>query len=165
MKEPNVGLLSSGEEAAKGNETTKKTFSMLQQSDLNFSGNVESRDLFGGKVDVAVCDGFVGNVVLKTSESVAKMISAMLQRLFRKSPVRMLGFLLSRGVFKEVKSHYDPSHHGGAPLLGANGVVIIGHGSSNATATYNAIRVAAQAIDHDLNHLIEAKLASINSKT
>jgi len=162
---PSIGLLSIGEEEGKGNESTKKTFSLLNQSHLNFIGNVESRDLFGAKVSVAVCDGFVGNVVLKTSEAVAKMISNWLKRMFRANLVRKLGAVLAMGVFKEIKSHADPSSYGGAPLLGANGVVIIGHGSSNAFATFNAIRVASEAIDHDVNHLIEAELKSINSET
>ncbi len=162
---PSVGLLSIGEEAAKGNETTKKSFNLLKQAHLNFIGNVESRDLFTGKVNVAVCDGFVGNVVLKTCESVARMISSGLQELFRKNPLRMLGYLFSRGVFKEMKKKSAPSSYGGAPLLGANGVVIIGHGSSNAHAAFNAIRVASEAIDHDVNHLIEAELKRINNGT
>ncbi len=162
---PIVGLLSIGGEAAKGNETTKKTFGLLEQTKLNFIGNVESGDLYGGKVDVAVCDGFVGNVVLKTSEAVARMISNWLKTMFRANPLRILGALLSRGVFKEMKAHADPSTYGGAPLLGANGVVIIGHGSSNALATFNGIRVASEAIDHDVNHLIEAELKRTNSKT
>lgn len=165
VENPSVGLLSIGEEAAKGNETTKKTFSLLEKTHLNFIGNVESRDLFEAKVNVAVCDGFVGNVVLKTSEAVAKMISNWLKEMFRRNPIRILGALLSRGVFKEIKQHGDPSSYGGAPLLGANGVVIIGHGSSNAFATYNGIRVASEAIDHDVNHLIEAELQSINTAT
>jgi len=165
VKNPSIGLLSIGEEEAKGNETTKKTFGLLGKTNLNFIGNVESRDLYGGKVNVAVCDGFVGNVVLKTSEAVASMISSWLKTMFRKTPLRILGYLFSRGVFKEMRSHADPSSYGGAPLLGANGVVIIGHGSSNAFATYNGIRVASDAIDHDVNHLIEAELKSINSAT
>jgi len=163
-KNPSVGLLSIGEEAAKGNETTKKTFGLLERSDLNFIGNVESGDLFGGRVRVAVCDGFVGNVVLKTSEAVARMISWWLKIKFKANPIRMVGGLLSRGVFKEMKSHADPASYGGAPLLGANGVVIIGHGSSNAFATFNGIRVATEAINHDVNHLIEAELKRINAK-
>ncbi len=165
VSNPSVGLLSIGEEAAKGNETTKKTFSLLEKTHLNFIGNVESRDLYGGRVSVAVCDGFVGNVVLKTSEAVASMISNWLKAMFRANPLRILGYLFSRGVFKEMRSHADPSSYGGAPLLGANGIVIIGHGSSNAFATFNAIRVASEAIDHDVNHLIEAELKSINSET
>lgn len=164
IKTPKVGLLSIGGEAAKGNEMTKKTFGLLEHSHLNFVGNVESGDLYAGDVSVAVCDGFVGNVVLKTSEAVARMISNWLKTMFRANPLRILGYLFSRGVFKEMKSHADPSSYGGAPLLGANGVVIIGHGSSNALATFNAIRVASEAIDHDLNHLIEAELKSILSE-
>ena len=160
-----VGLLSIGEEAAKGNEITKKTFGLLEESKINFIGNVESRDLFGGKVDVAVCDGFVGNVVLKTSEAVAWMIGDWLKTMFKANPLRILGALLSKGVFNEMKSHADPSSYGGAPLLGANGVVIIGHGSSNALATFNGIRVASEAIDHDVNHLIEAQLKSISPQS
>jgi glycerol-3-phosphate acyltransferase PlsX len=163
VKKPTIGLVSIGEEAAKGNETTKKTFSLLEQSHLNFIGNVESRDLFEGKVNVAVCDGFVGNVVLKTTEAVARMISTWLKTMFKANPLRILGYFISRGVFKEMKTRADPSSYGGAPLLGANGVVIIGHGSSNAIATYNAIRVASEAIDHDLNHLIEAELKNIDT--
>lgn len=162
---PSVGLLSIGGEAAKGNEMTKKSFNLLEKAHLNFVGNVESRDLYGGKVNVAVCDGFVGNVVLKTSEAVASMIASWLKTMFRANPLRILGYFFSRGVFKEMKSHADPSNYGGAPLLGANGVVIIGHGSSDALATFNAIRVASEAIDHDLNHLIEAELNSINVET
>ena len=164
VSNPSIGLLSIGEEEGKGNESTKKTFSLLSQaSSLNFVGNVESRDLFGAKVNVAVCDGFVGNVVLKTSEAVAKMISSWLKRMFKANFVRKLGAILAMGVFKEIKTHADPASYGGAPLLGANGVVIIGHGSSNAFATFNGIRVAAEAIDHDVNHLIEAELKSITS--
>ncbi len=165
VSNPSVGLVSIGEEEAKGNETTKKTFRLLGQSHLNFIGNVEGRDLFEGKVNVAVCDGFVGNVILKTSEAVAKMISSWLKTMFKQNIFRILGYLFSRGVFKEMKSHADPASHGGAPLLGANGVVIIGHGSSSAFATYNGIRVAAEAIDHDLNHLIEAELQRITSES
>ena len=165
VENPKVGLLSIGEEAAKGNETTKKTFRLLEKTNLNFIGNVESRDLFGGKVSVAVCDGFVGNVVLKTSEAVASMISNWLKTMFRANPLRILGYLFSRGVFKEMRSHADPSSYGGAPLLGANGIVFIGHGSSSAFATFNGIRAASEALDHDLNHLIEAELKSINTET
>ncbi len=158
---PRVGLLSIGEEEAKGNETTKKGFRLLEQANIDFLGNVESKDLFSGRVDVAVCDGFVGNVVLKTTESVANMISSWLKELFRENPIRILGGLFSRGVFKEVRKKTDPSCYGGAPLLGANGIVIIGHGSSNREAAYNGIRVACEAISHNLNHLIEDSLNNI----
>jgi glycerol-3-phosphate acyltransferase PlsX len=161
VRSPRVGLLSIGEEEAKGNDTTKKSFALLERAQMNFVGNVESRDLFTGRVDVAVCDGFVGNVVLKTTEAVASMISSWLKELFRKTPLRVVGYLLSRGVFKEVRRKTDPSCHGGAPLLGANGVVVIGHGSSNSEAAFNGIRVAVEAVSHDLNHLIEEALEKI----
>ena len=161
IQSPRVGLLSIGEEEAKGNETTKKSYNLLNESKVNFIGNAEGRDLFSGKVDVAICDGFVGNVVLKTTEAVAGMISSWLKDLYKKTILRKLGYLLSRGVFKTIKSKVDPSHYGGAPLLGANGVVIIGHGSSNSFAAYNGIRVASEAINHDLNHLIESELQAI----
>ena len=162
---PSVGLLSIGEEEGKGNESTKKAYSLLSKSRLNFIGNVESSDLFGAKVNVAVCDGFVGNVVLKTSEALASMISSWLKQMFRANLLRKLGALLAIGVFKEFKSHADPAGYGGAPLLGANGVVIIGHGSSNAFATFNGIRVASESINHDVNHLIEVELERINADT
>ena len=158
---PRVGLLSIGEEVAKGNEVTKKSFNLLESIPVNFVGNVESRDLFSGAVDVAVCDGFVGNVVLKTTEAVAKMIASWLKDLFRKTPLRAIVGLLSKGVFNDMRAKGDPSHYGGAPLLGANGIVIIGHGSSNSFAAFNGIRVASEAISHDLNHLIEEELQSI----
>lgn len=160
---PRVGLLSIGEEEAKGNEMTKKSFALLGSAPLDFIGNVESRDLFEGRVDVAVCDGFVGNVVLKTTEAVASMISSWMKGLFRANPLRIIGYYLSRGVFKDMRKKADPSSYGGAPLLGANGVVIIGHGSSNRIAAFNGIRVACEAVDHKLNHLIEAELARISS--
>lgn len=162
---PRVGLLSIGEEDAKGNDTTKKTFARLNASPLNFVGNVESRDMFESRVDVAVCDGFVGNVVLKTSESVGRMLSWLLKKEFKKNPLRMLGAILGIGAFRRLKAISDPSNYGGAPLLGANGIVIIGHGSSNALATYNAIRVCSEAVDHHVNHLIEAELEHINATT
>lgn len=165
VENPSVGLLSIGEEDAKGNETTKKTFRLLQETDINFTGNVESRDLYDGKVSVAVCDGFVGNVVLKTSEAVAKMIGNWLKDMFKQNIFRILGYIFARGVFKEMKTHADPASYGGAPLLGANGVVIIGHGSSNAFATFNGIRVATEAVDHHVNHLIEDELKRINPET
>jgi len=164
LETPRVGLLSIGEEDAKGNETTKKSFAALRASHLNFIGNIESRDMFYGGVDVAVCDGFVGNVVLKTSESVARMISDWLKGEFKRSPVRMLGYLLARGVFRTIRTKADPEAHGGAPLLGVNGVVMIGHGSSSAWAVFNGIRASAEAVNHRLNHLIEDEMARLSAE-
>jgi len=154
VKKPRVGLLSIGEEDAKGNDTTKEAFKILEGSSLNFVGNVESRDLFEGRVDVVSCDGFVGNVVLKTSESVAKAMGSWMKTAFTKSRVRKFGALILKGALKELRSTADPSSYGGAPLLGANGVVFIGHGSSKALSAQNAIRVISESIQHDINHHI-----------
>ena len=154
VEKPRIGLLSIGEEDAKGNETTKEAFRLLSQSSLNFIGNVESRDIFSGKVDVVVCDGFVGNVVLKTSESVARALGQWAKGEIKSSPIAMLGALLCRGVVKNMKKRADPDQYGGAPLLGVNGVCIIGHGSSSHVAVTNAIKVACEWSRHDINHII-----------
>ena len=154
VENPTVGLLSIGEEDAKGNDITKEAFRLIDQSKLNFSGNVESGDIFKGKVDVVVCDGFVGNVVLKTSEGVARALGTWVKGEIKKSPLAMIGAMLSQGVFKRMKERADPNQYGGAPLLGINGVCIIGHGSSSRVAVENAIVVASEWVRHDINHLI-----------
>ncbi|MGE4487939.1 MAG: phosphate acyltransferase PlsX [Kiritimatiellales bacterium] len=160
---PTVGLVSIGEEDAKGNKNTKEAFQLLDKSPLNFIGNVESHDLFEGKVDVAVCDGFVGNVVLKTGESVSHAMGQWLKESFSRSPIRKLGAAILKvsGAFKEIKEKVDPEAYGGAPLLGVKGVCIIGHGSSSSYAVYNAIRVAGAAIEQRLNQLIEEEITQI----
>lgn len=160
---PTVGLLSIGEEDAKGNKNTKDAFQLLEKSHLNFIGNVESHDLFEGKVDVAVCDGFVGNVVLKTGESVSHAMGQWIKESFSKSLIRKIGagILKASRAFKEIKEKVDPEAYGGAPLLGVKGVCIIGHGSSSSFAVYNAIRVAGTAIEQKLNHLIEEKINEV----
>ena len=151
---PTVGLVSIGGEESKGNDATKEAFRILENSELNFVGNVEGRDLFEGNVDVAVCDGFVGNVVLKISESVAHALGHWMKDEFLRNPMRMLGAFLLRNAFKTLKHRADPAMYGGAPLLGANGICIIGHGSSSARAVYNGIRVAKESVEHRLNHVI-----------
>ncbi len=151
---PRIGLMSIGEEDAKGNATTKETFGLLEKSGLNFAGNIEGHDLFEGEIDVVVCDGFVGNVVLKTSESVAHAIGVWLKQEFKANLLRMFGAMCLIGALKGLKGKLDPSKYGGAPLLGVNGVSIIGHGSSNATAVFNGIRTSAEAVSHDVNHHI-----------
>jgi phosphate acyltransferase len=153
-KNPAIGLLSVGTEDSKGNETTKETFKLLEKSGLNFVGNVEGHDLFEGKLDVVVCDGFVGNVVLKTSESVAHAIGRWLKEEFTKNPIRMFGAMFLRPAIRSIKKKGDPSMYGGAPLLGVNGICVIGHGVSNAKAVFNGIRVASESVAHRLNHLI-----------
>lgn len=151
---PRIGLMSVGEEDAKGNLMTKEAFSLLEKSGLHFAGNCEGHDLFEGEFDVIVCDGFVGNVVLKTSESVAHAIGVWLKKSIKVNALRMLGAMLLRGVFKDLKKELDPAAYGGAPLLGVNGVSIIGHGGSNSFAVYNGIRASAEAVRHDINHAI-----------
>lgn len=163
IENPTVGLLSIGEEDAKGNKNTKEAFRLLEKSPLNFIGNVESHDLFEGKVDVGVCDGFVGNVVLKTSEGAAHAMIHWIKESFSATAVRKLGagILKASGAFTELKQKTDPEAYGGAPLLGVRGVCIIGHGSSSSVAVYNAIRVAGAAIEQKLNQLIEEEINQI----
>ncbi len=163
IEKPTVGLLSIGGEDAKGSKFTKEAFQLLESSHLNFIGNVESHDLFEGKVDVAVCDGFIGNVVLKTGESVSHAMGQWIRESFSSSLIRKIGagILKASGAFKEIKEKVDPEAYGGAPLLGVKGVCIIGHGSSSSYAVYNAIRVAGAAIEQKLNRLIEEEINEI----
>lgn len=160
IDEPRVGLLSIGGEDAKGNEVTKEAFRLLERAGLRFVGNVESGDLFDNRADVAVCDGFVGNVVLKTSESTARALTGWIKEAISSRLLYRLGALLCRGVFIQIKRKADPSVYGGAPLLGVNCVCIIGHGSSNAEAAANGIRVAAESVEHQINPRIVEVLKS-----
>jgi glycerol-3-phosphate acyltransferase PlsX len=162
---PVVGLLSIGGEDSKGNDVTKKTFSALQKSSLNFRGNVEGRDIFEGDTDVIVCDGFVGNIVLKTSESTASAVTSWLKRELTASWIRKSACLLLRGAFKALKKQLDPESYGGAPLLGVNGVCIIAHGRSSRHAVYHAIRVAAESVQSHVNEDIVKGIASLESAT
>jgi glycerol-3-phosphate acyltransferase PlsX len=155
---PKVGLLSIGGEDSKGNEITKEAFRMLGQSNLNFAGNVESRDLFEGRVDVVVTDGFVGNVVLKTSESVARSIGRWLKEELTRNPLRLAGALMIKKGINTIKERSDPENYGGAPLLGVNGCCIIGHGSSSSVAVRNAIRVSAEWVEREINSQIEEQV-------
>jgi glycerol-3-phosphate acyltransferase PlsX len=158
---PRVGLLSIGEEETKGNELTRETFQLLKQLPLNFVGNVEGRDLYNGKVDVIVADGFVGNVALKISEGVANLVRTTLKESLKATITRQVGALLSRSAFTDFKKRLDHTEYGGAPLLGVKGVCIITHGSSNANAMKNAIRVAAEFSESGVNASIERGLAAL----
>jgi glycerol-3-phosphate acyltransferase PlsX len=160
-KRPRVGLLSIGEEESKGNELTRASFQLLKQLPLNFVGNVEGRDLYGGQVDVIVADGFVGNVALKISEGVVNLVRFTLKESLKTTITRQVGYLLSRSAFADFKKRLDYSESGGAPLLGLKGVCIVSHGSSNANAIKNAIRVAAEVAAGNINKHIEAGLAAI----
>ena len=152
--EPKIGLMSVGTEEAKGNALSKETFELLEKAPIRFIGNVEGHDLFEGKVDVVVCDGFTGNVILKTSESVAHAIGTWLKREMTKNPLRILGSLLLSGGLRSLKKKTSQKTYGGAPLLGVNGICIIGHGSSDAIATKNGILQAARAVSLRLNESI-----------
>jgi phosphate acyltransferase len=158
---PKVGLLSIGEEETKGNTLTKEAMQLLKQLRLNFVGNVEGRDLYNGEVHVIVADGFVGNVALKVSEGVASLVRYTLKESLKATITRQVGYLLSRSAFADFKKRLDHTEYGGAPLLGVKGVCLITHGSSNANAVKNAIRVAAEFAGHQINGEIEKELAAI----
>jgi len=158
---PRVGLLSIGEEETKGNELTREAFQLLKQLPLNFVGNVEGRDLYSGEVDVIVADGFVGNVALKISEGVANLVRTALKESLKATITRQVGALLSRSAFTDFKKRLDHTEYGGAPLLGVKGVCIITHGSSNANAMKNAVRVAAEFSERRINESIERGLAAL----
>jgi phosphate acyltransferase len=158
---PRVGLLSIGEEESKGNDLTREAFQLLKQLPLNFVGNVEGRDLFNGKVDVIVADGFVGNVALKISEGVSNLVRTALKESLKATITRQVGALLSRSAFIDFKKRLDHTEYGGAPLLGVKGVCIITHGSSNANAIKNAVRVAAEFSERGINEKIERGLAAV----
>jgi glycerol-3-phosphate acyltransferase PlsX len=154
---PSVGILNIGEEETKGTEYIKEAHQLLNKSKLHFIGNVEGRNIFDGSVDIVVCDGFVGNVVLKVSESIASVIGKLLKQELKKSPITMLGAMLAKPAFDALRKEVDYSEYGGAPLLGIDGVCIISHGSSNARAIKNAVRVAGQFVKHEINqHMLEA---------
>jgi glycerol-3-phosphate acyltransferase PlsX len=158
---PKVGLLSIGEEESKGNELTRESFQLLKQLPMDFVGNVEGRDLYNGEVDVIVTDGFVGNVALKTSEGVVNLVRATLKEALKATISRQVGALLSRSAFADFKKRLDHTEYGGAPLLGIKGVCIITHGSSNANAIKNALRVASEFAESGVNQKIEKGLAAI----
>jgi glycerol-3-phosphate acyltransferase PlsX len=160
-RSPRVGLLSIGEEETKGNELTRESFQLLKRLPLNFVGNVEGRDLFNGQVDVIVADGFVGNVALKISEGVASLVRTVLKESLKATITSQVGAMLSRSAFADFKKRIDHTEYGGAPLLGVKGVCIITHGSSNANAIKNAVRVAAEFAERNINRSIESGLAAL----
>lgn len=158
---PGVGLLSVGEEAGKGNELIRTAHRALVAAPLNFIGNAEARDLYQGRVDVVVCDGFTGNILLKASESTAEMISLMLREEFSRRWMSRVGALLGRGAFRRLAQRVDYAEFGGAPLLGIRGLAVICHGRSNAWAIRNGVRVAAAHGRHAVNEHIEKALAEL----
>jgi glycerol-3-phosphate acyltransferase PlsX len=162
VKNPKLGLMSNGEEDEKGTAFTKETFKLLKQTPgIHFVGNVEGRDLFESDLDVVLCDGFVGNIMLKTVEATAKAVSKWLKAEIKGNPLRLCGAVLAQGAFKALKKKYNYENYGGSPLLGVNGVVIIAHGSSSALAVRNAIRVGLETAESRVNSHIEQALAAI----
>lgn len=157
-KNPTVGLLSIGEEEGKGNELTTETHLLLKNSGLNYVGNVEGRDIPFGKADVVVCDGFVGNVVLKFGEGLASAMLKLIKNEVKAHPISIVGGLLLRRAFRRIKTKVDPHEYGGAPLLGLRGISIVSHGSSNGRAIQNALRVAHELVRDNINQHISDKL-------
>ena len=163
-RSPSVGLMSIGEEDTKGSERSKEAFKTLKETGLNFIGNVEGRDVFNGKVDVIVTDGFTGNVILKVSESLSEMVEQLLREEIKRTLQASVGFLLSRPAFRRFKMRLDYSEYGGAPLLGVKGCVIICHGRSSAKAIKNAIRFAAEFSRRGLAQKIQSSIADLQSR-
>lgn len=158
---PRVGLMSIGEEETKGNDLTREVHEVLKASALNFIGNVEGGDLFSGRVDVVVMDGFTGNVALKASETLAEAITQMLRQELGRSALTRAGALLARPAFRALRRRIDPSEYGGAPLLGVKGCCVIGHGRSNAVAIKHGLRTAAEFFSSGVNQKIEAELGGL----
>jgi glycerol-3-phosphate acyltransferase PlsX len=147
---PRVGLISNGEEEGKGNQLIKDAIPLLSASDLNYVGNIEPKEFVGGAADVGVCDGFTGNIILKTAEAISSYMSDLIRDELMSSPLTALGGMLARPAFGRVRQRLNPDEVGGAPLLGVNGVVIVGHGRSNAYAIKQAIGQARQAVANDI---------------
>jgi len=158
IQRPRIGLLSIGEEAGKGNALVKETHEMLAASHMHFIGNVEGRDVYQGNVDVIVCDGFIGNISLKVSEGLAEAAMQMLRIEIMKTLRARLGYFLIRRAFDNFRKRVDYAEYGGAPLLGINGIGIVGHGKSNAVAIKNAIEVAANMVENRVNEAIISAL-------
>jgi phosphate acyltransferase len=161
---PRIGLMSIGEEEGKGTDLTREVFKVLKNTGLNFVGNVEGRDVFNGSVDVVVCDGFIGNIVLKSAEGLAELVGRMLREELERSSRTKTGYLLAKPAFDRFRARTDYREYGAAPLLGVNGGCFIGHGSSNARAIQNAIRRAGEFTAARLDIKIRDKIAELHSQ-
>lgn len=159
---PRIGLLNIGEERSKGNELAQEAHKLLAGSPLNFVGNVEGKDIFGGSVDVVVCDGFTGNVVLKFTESVIDLLAGSIREHIRRDLRSKMGAVLLKPAFDRFKAQLDYAEYGGAPLLGVDGICIIGHGSSSPRAIKNAIKAAASFVRTDVNEQIRQDLREMD---
>jgi glycerol-3-phosphate acyltransferase PlsX len=160
-KSPRIGLLSNGEESGKGNMLVKEAYSLLEASDLNFTGNVEPKEIFAGQVDIVITDGFDGNVFIKTSEAVSKFLIDIIRDQIRSSAITSIGGRIAKPAFDHVRKLLDPSEYGAGPLLGVNGLVFIGHGRSDSKALVNAIRVARQAVE---GNVLESTRSAIEER-
>ncbi len=163
IENPRIGLLSVGGEDSKGNDLTKETFKILEKMSINFIGNVEGNTMFDNIADVVVCDGFIGNVVLKTAEGLAKATNKWMKDAFSKNAFRMTGAILAKNAFRDLKGMCDAEAFGGAPLLGVNGVCVIGHGSSTARAVCNGIKVASEMLSFGANEKIVTKVKQLDN--
>ena len=161
-RNPRVGILSNGTEDSKGNELTLEAFRLCKKLNLNFIGNVEGHDLFKEHVDVVVCDGFIGNIVLKTAESLAVAMFTMLKRELMNSTQRKLGAFLAKGAFQSIRRRMDPEVYGGAPMLGFNGVVFKTHAAARERAVASALRVTADTVQNQINQTIAREIAAAN---
>lgn len=159
---PRIGLLSIGEEPSKGNELTKETFKLLKKTDVNFIGNIESKDVFMGEADVVVCDGFVGNIFLKTSEGLAEVFMKMLRREIGRSSLGKAGYLLMKPAIRRLKVEIDYAEYGGAPLLGINGSCFISHGRSTAKAIKNAVLKTADFASKKVSEAISREIKTFH---
>ncbi len=160
VERPSVGLLSIGEEATKGNELTREAHRLLKAAPINFIGNIEGREIYSGVADVVVCDGFTGNVVLKTSEGLVETVETLLGDELRGTFSSQVGYLLSRRAFRRFRRRLDYSEYGGAALIGVSGLVIVGHGRSSAKAVRNAIAMAYRLATTDFVHRVEQEIAA-----
>jgi glycerol-3-phosphate acyltransferase PlsX len=160
VERPRVGLLSIGEEATKGNELTREAHRMLKSAPIDFIGNVEGREIYSGVADVVVCDGFTGNIVLKTSEGLVDAVEALLGDELQGTFSSQVGYLLSRRAFRRFRRRVDYSEYGGAPLLGVSGLAIVGHGRSSAKAVRNAIAMAYRFATGDVLQRVEREIAA-----
>lgn len=160
IERPRIGLLSIGEEETKGNDLTREAYRLLKAAPIDFIGNVEGREIYSGKADVVVCDGFTGNIVLKTSEGLVETVEAMLGEELQATLPRRIGYALSRRAFRRFARRVDYSEYGGAPLLGVSGVAVVGHGRSSPKAVRNAIAMAARFADQGFNERVEQAVAA-----
>lgn len=161
---PRVGLMSIGEEEGKGTDLTRQVFNEMQEGGFNFVGNVEGSDVFNGAVDVVVCDGFVGNVILKSAESLAEAVASMMRHELDRSWTARLGYLLARPAFARFRRRVDYREYGAAPLLGVEGGCFVGHGRSNSKAVRNSIRRAVEFCEADLHRKIRDKVAELHNR-